>query len=81
MPMLRPSQPTLHFSPASDSAGDPQLRADIAGRLRRVCDHMTPEAFDALVGDIHGLNPTIPRSLRMAASRTKSATHFFRPGA
>jgi hypothetical protein len=55
MPELRPFQPPPQRSPAPGADGDPALRANIAERLRRVCDDMTPEAFDALVDRIHAM--------------------------
>jgi hypothetical protein len=49
---LTPSQPTPPRSPTARQPGEAEIRADIAKRLLAVCDHMTPEAFDALVQDI-----------------------------
>jgi hypothetical protein len=55
MSELRPYQPTPQPSPAPDSAAGSELRATIAARLQRICQDMTPDAFNTLVDDIYAM--------------------------
>jgi hypothetical protein len=46
-----------------------QLHVDVAGRLRRVCEHMPAEQFDALVRDICALKVRWAQAARPTPSR------------